>query len=81
MTSGRWQPGDLYEDCAHHPVWCYLAERVTPWWRPWRRDWDLCGVSLLDGSRPRSCSARYCGVRRLTLDEALSMRGAWEAGR
>jgi len=80
-----WQPGDIYEDCAFHPVLCYLVIRRrregSPWWRLLLADdWDLCGISLLDGSRPRTCSVKHCAPQRITLDQALSMRGTWEQG-
>jgi len=83
------RPGQIYEDCDHHPVLCYAAEPVhnlAPSWRhPLRGlawfpdDWDIMGISLLDGSRPRSCSARHCRPRRVSVDQAVSVRGAWEA--
>jgi hypothetical protein len=80
------RPGDIYEDCGFHPCLCYLAEpvRASRGWRCLLRvqqDLDLSGISLLDGSRPRSCSTRHCAPRKLTLDQALSMRGTWEQGR
>lgn len=55
--------GDIYEDCAHHPVRCeeiYIGPGLD----------DISGVSLIDGSRPRSCSLKHCGVIRLTENEA-----------
>ena len=52
--------GDYYEDCAYHPCVCIHVE-----------DGEVCGVSLIDGSYPRSCSVPGCGVRRLSLREAL----------
>jgi hypothetical protein len=60
--------GCIYEDCAFHPVLCtgILAEADG--------DASLHGVSLLDGSAPRSCSIRHCGPALLTLDEALAIR-------
>lgn len=32
------------------------------------RDWDVAGESLVDGSRPRSCSWRHCGLVRVEPD-------------
>ena len=54
------QPGDYYEDCAFHPCLC---TRVN--------DDEINGISLVDGSSPRGCSAGHCGVRKLTFAEAL----------
>src|SRR6266571_4712103 len=47
--------GDIYEDCAYHPVLCTLAEGD-----------DLEGYSLLDGSFPRGCSIIHCGPFKLS---------------
>jgi hypothetical protein len=72
----RIRAGDVYEDCAYHPVLCTEAWREG-WW-----DWNLAGVSLLDGSQPRCCSARYCGVRKMDPREVafrLKRREAWLA--
>jgi hypothetical protein len=52
-------PGDIYEDCAFHPVLCVKVD-----------DDEVSGVSLVDGSWPRSCSLSHCGVRKLTLQQA-----------
>ena len=57
------RPGDFYEDCAYHPCLCI---RVL--------DDEVSGVSLVDGSAPRCCSIRNCGLRRLTYDEAIDWR-------
>jgi hypothetical protein len=61
------QPGDYYEDCAFHPCLCIRVDRDI-------EDDGLLGVSLVDGSYPRSCSLRHCGVRKLTFAEALHWR-------
>jgi hypothetical protein len=57
--------GDIYEDCGCHPVLCIgiSYEEDTVW-----------GVSLIDGSQPRSCSLRHCGVRKLTIEEAWKIK-------
>jgi hypothetical protein len=57
------KPGDYYEDCAFHPCLCIRVDSD-----------ELLGVSLIDGSYPRGCSIGHCGVRRLTLPEALHWR-------
>jgi hypothetical protein len=84
----RIQPGDIYEDCAYHPCLCYESTPVrnaqVKWWRRWlgiADDWDVCGVSLLDGSRPRSGSLRHCALRRISPAEAIAMRITWEQGK
>ena len=61
----RLKPGDLYEDCAYHPVLCLGVD--------YRRD-EIWKISLVDGSYPRSCSLIFCGVRRITPKEAWSLR-------
>ncbi len=58
-------PGDLYEDCSFHPVVCIEVD--------YDRD-EIFGISLIDGSYMRSCSFRFCGVRKLTIEEAWSIR-------
>ncbi len=58
-------PGDLYEDCFFHPVVCVEVDY----------DHDsISGVSLIDGSYPRNCSMRFCGVRKLSVAEAWEIR-------
>jgi hypothetical protein len=57
--------GDIYEDCAFHPVICMGVS--------YEED-ELWGVSLVDGSYPRSCSLVHCGVRKLTPAEAWDIR-------
>jgi hypothetical protein len=59
------QPGDIYEDCAFHPVLCLEANYKTD---------ELWGISLVDGSYPRSCSLVHCGVKKLTPKEAWLIR-------
>ena len=65
-------PGDLYEDCAYHPVLCLGADYEND---------DLWGISLVDGSYPRSCSFIHCGVRKLTPKQAwlIKTRGPIDA--
>ena len=38
----------------------------------------LEGISLIDGSEPRSCSLRHWGAFRLTMDEALVIKRDFE---
>ena len=67
--------GLLYEDCAYHPVLCtgYSPQEA-----------DLQGISLIDGSSPRSCSIEHCGPVPLTLPQAVWIKqhfGKYVAGR
>jgi hypothetical protein len=56
------RPGDYYEDCLLHPCLCVSVDD----------DGDgVSGISLVDGSGPRSCSVKLCGIRKLTLEEAV----------
>ena len=57
--------GDIFEDCAFHPVLCLGADYQAD---------DLWGVSLIDGTYPRSCSFIHCGVRKLSLEEAWNIK-------
>ena len=56
------QVEDIYEDCAYHPVLCTYASDEED---------ELRGISLIDGSGPRSCSLRNCAPEMLTLDQAV----------
>ena len=58
-------PGDLYEDCSFHPVICVEVD--------YDRD-EIFGISLIDGSYMRNCSLRFCGVHKLTIEEAWTIR-------
>lgn len=56
--------GDFYEDCAFHPCLCTSVGADG--------DEDgVEGISLVDGSSPRCCSVRHCGLRLLTVEEAI----------
>ncbi len=61
---GRINVGDIYEDCACHPVLCTDVD--------YEEDYAN-GISLLDGSRLRGCSLRHCGVRRLTVADVVTL--------
>ncbi len=50
--------GDIYEDCAYHPVVCSESKGD-----------DIAGYSLFDGSYPRSCSIKDCAIRLLNPDQ------------
>jgi hypothetical protein len=62
--------GDIYEDCAYHPVLCTSAD--------YQED-ELSGISLIDGSTPRSCSPTHCGPVRLTVEEAVAIKADLDA--
>ncbi len=55
--------GGIYEDCSFHPCLCTLIEGD-----------EIAGISLIDGSTPRSCSRAHCGPTALTLSEAVSIK-------
>ena len=57
--------GDIYEDCACHPVICIGVDYETD---------EIWGVSLIDGSQPRNCSLRHCGIRKLSVEEAWKIK-------
>ncbi len=59
------KPGSFYEDCGFHPCVC---TRVNP------EDDEIQGISLVDGSYPRSCSVKHCGVQLLSFDEAVNRK-------
>jgi hypothetical protein len=70
----RIQPGDIYEDCAYHPYVCFgIGEE----------DGDIMvwGISLIDGSQPRSCRLNHCGVHKMTLEEAWQRKLEFAEGR
>ena len=52
-------PGDIYEDSAYHPCLCLEVNGYEVW-----------GISLVDGSYPRSDDIALGGVRKLSLEEA-----------
>lgn len=52
-------PGDIYEDGFFHPCVCVGVKGGLAW-----------GISLIDGSYPRSTDIFVGGVRRLTIEEA-----------
>ena len=64
-NSEHFAPGDLYEDCANHPCLCVGVDTAED---------ELWGISLIDGSHPRSCSLAQCGIRKLSLEEAWELK-------
>ena len=65
QRSLRLRPGDIYEDCAFHPVLCLGVNYRTD---------EIWGVSLVDGTFPRSCSLIHCGIRKLTPTQAWLLK-------
>lgn len=60
---GELLPGDLFEDCRYHP--CLCIEANDP------QDLDgAYGISLIDGT-PCGCSIEHCGLRKLSIEEAV----------
>lgn len=59
------RPGDIYEDCAYHPVLCMTIDVAED---------DITGISLTDGSQPRSCWLKHCGVIKLTIDDVAMIK-------
>lgn len=57
------KPGDVYEDSFFHPCLCMKIE-----------DGVVSGISLVDGTYPRSDDLRFTHLRKLTLDEAWRWR-------
>lgn len=55
------KPGEIYEDTFCHPCLCLGVdvEGGCAW-----------GVSLIDGSYPRTCDLFMSGIRKLTPEEA-----------
>ncbi len=63
MEEDEFEVGGFYEDCAYHPCLCTAVGGLS-----------VQGISLVDGSTPRSCDIGVCGVRPLTVEEAISIR-------
>jgi len=55
--------GDIYEDCSYHPVFCTEIDGD-----------NIAGISLIDGSFPRSCSIKHCGVTKLSLKQTMEIK-------
>jgi hypothetical protein len=63
---GELRPGDLFEDCRYHPCLCIEAGDSA--------DPDgVSGISLVDGT-PCGCSIAHCGLRKLTVEEAVQWK-------
>ncbi|MEH6415709.1 hypothetical protein [Pseudomonas sp. CGJS7] len=75
-TTASISPGDVYEDAFCHPCLCFGIDDAGFVW----------GVSLIDGSYPRTTDPHGSGIRRLTIEQAWewkqrgpeSMAQAWK---
>jgi hypothetical protein len=67
---GPISPGDIYEDCAFHPVLCTSTD-----------DDAVSGISLIDATSPRVCSLSHCGVIKLAIADVLEARADFPAYR
>lgn len=65
--------GSFYEDCAYHPCLCISCDEELD---------EVLGISLIDGSTPRSCSLSHCGIKKISLEEVLHLKfyGPKDAG-
>lgn len=54
---------DIYLDCNNHPVLCTGTEF----------DDGVEGISLIDGSGPRSCSIKHCAPVKIDLKTAMEI--------
>ncbi|TYB56366.1 hypothetical protein FXF51_43845 [Nonomuraea sp. PA05] len=61
-------PGDIYEDCAFHPVLCTFNDGD-----------QILGISLIDASMPRACSIGFCAVVKLSIEDVIAARTDWPA--
>ena len=52
-------PGDIYEDVFFHPCLGIGVEQGAAW-----------GISLIDGSQPRTVDLGVSGARKLTIEQA-----------
>jgi hypothetical protein len=58
------KPGMIYEDCSFHPVLCTELHD----------DESVSGISLIDGSYPRTCSTKSCGIVPLAIGDVIKIR-------
>jgi len=66
QTPEEIRPGDIYEDCAFHPVLCTYLDGD-----------EIGGVSLIDATAPRACSLSHCGVVKLSITDVTAARADW----
>ncbi|WP_406303897.1 hypothetical protein OHA61_18105 [Streptomyces sp. NBC_00885] len=58
--------GDVYEDCSYHPVLCTEIDDDG--------GVVLSGISLIDGSFPRSCDGRHCAPIRIPVEDVMAIK-------
>jgi hypothetical protein len=58
--------GDIYEDCAFHPVLCTHNDGEV-----------VMGISLIDATTPRTCDLKHCGVIKLAISDVIAARTDW----
>ncbi len=63
-SEGKIQVGDFFENCSFHPCLCIEVDE---------RGINIEGISLVDG-HIQNCSAMHCGIRKLTLEEAIDWK-------
>ncbi|MCE2596412.1 hypothetical protein K6Y31_16575 [Motilimonas cestriensis] len=61
---GKVLVGDYFESCNFHPCLCIELDEAGR---------NIEGVSLIDG-RIISCSVENCGIRKLTVEEAIKWK-------
>ncbi|MEV7340625.1 hypothetical protein [Streptomyces sp. NPDC093544] len=63
--------GDIYEDCSFHPVLCTEIDNDG--------GVVLSGISLIDGTFPRSCDAQFCAPIRIQVEDVMAIKNDLEA--
>lgn len=69
MIGKRIRVGDIYMDCAYHPCVAIKASVLEDVFE---------GISLINGTGPRGCSYRHCGVTKMRIPLAMRMRRDWD---
>jgi hypothetical protein len=63
----KFKIGEFYESCRYHPVMVTIKSGD-----------NIEGISLIDGSYPNSCSIRSCGIRKISIKEAIKIALNWD---
>ncbi|MCE2570942.1 hypothetical protein [Motilimonas eburnea] len=63
-SEGIIKVGDYFESCCFHPCLCIEVDEYGS---------NIEGISLIDG-HIQNCSAVHCGIRKLTIDEAIEWK-------
>jgi hypothetical protein len=63
-TPGCIKVGDYFESCNFHPCLCFEVDETGR---------NIEGISLVDG-HIQNCSVVHCGIRQLSLEEAISWK-------